>query len=294
MSMATTAAVLSSTCGKKTKNNKSQFRYCLNTSTISGQKPGVLKSIDIAAEAGYDGIELWIRDIKTYLKSGRTLTSLKQHIDSHGIQVESAIGFAPWMTGGKPGFDQMKEEMEIMAALGCRRIAAPPAGVPGDPPLDFFMAGEKYAQLLELGRQTGVMPQLEFWGASKAMWHLGQVLMVAAAANDPDVRLLPDVYHLFRGGSDFNGLKMLNGQMIEIFHMNDYPGDIPREKQNDSDRVYPGDGVAPLKEILTSLKNMGEEKVLSLELFNKTYWQQDALTVAKTGLAKMKCAVSLV
>jgi len=27
---------------------------------------------------------------------------------------------------------------------------------------------------------------------------------------------------------------------------------------------------------------------LSLELFNKTYWKQDALQVAKTGLQKMK------
>ncbi|GAI21959.1 unnamed protein product, partial [marine sediment metagenome] len=32
--------------------------------------------------------------------------------------------------------------------------------------------------------------------------------------------------------------------------------------------------------------------VLSLELFNPTYWKQDPLTVAKTGLAKMKTAVN--
>jgi hypothetical protein len=32
--------------------------------------------------------------------------------------------------------------------------------------------------------------------------------------------------------------------------------------------------------------------VLSLELFNPTYWKQDPLTVAKAGLAKMKAAVN--
>jgi len=37
---------------------------------------------------------------------------------------------------------------------------------------------------------------------------------------------------------------------------------------------------------------MGGTKVLSLELFNETYWKQDALQVAKTGLQKMKLLVN--
>ena len=39
------------------------FRYCLNTSTIRGQKLGFIREIEIAAQAGYDGIEPWIRTI---------------------------------------------------------------------------------------------------------------------------------------------------------------------------------------------------------------------------------------
>ena len=37
---------------------------------------------------------------------------------------------------------------------------------------------------------------------------------------------------------------------------------------------------------------MGGVKVLSLELFNKTYWAQDAMLVASTGLQKMKALVN--
>ncbi|MEA3460443.1 MAG: sugar phosphate isomerase/epimerase family protein [Bacteroidota bacterium] len=264
------------------------FRYCLNTSTISGKNPGLLQYIEIASTAGYDGIEVWVRDVEEALKAGHTLTSLKQFIDDHGIQVESAIGFAPWMTGGEAGIIQMEREMQMLAAIGCKRIAAPPAGVPADKPLDLFAVGEKYSELLKLGRLTGVMPQLEFWGSSPALWHLGQVLMIAAVADDPDVKILPDVYHMFRGGSGFNALKMLNGKLIDLFHMNDYPDNKPREDQVDADRVYPGDGAAPMHQILTDLKNMGGEKVLSLELFNRSYWEEDPLSVARIGLAKMK------
>ena len=272
-------------------NVPSKFRYCLNTSTISGQNPGLLKYIEIASQAGYDGIEVWVRDVEEALNAGHSLTSLKVFIEDHGISVESAIGFAPWMTDGEAGFIQMEKEMQMLAAIGCRRIAAPPAGVPADKALDLFAVGEKYNRLLDLGRLTGVMPQLEFWGSSPVLWHLGQVLMIAAVADDPDVKILPDVYHMFRGGTGFDALKMLNGSLIDIFHMNDYPENKPREQQDDADRVYPGDGAAPMSQILTALNNMGGEKVLSLELFNRSYWEEDPNLVAERGLAKMKSLV---
>lgn len=269
---------------------ETQFSFCLNTSTIMGQKPGLKGYLDIAARAGYDGVELWIRDIQEYISSGNSLAELKKYISDSGLRFENAIGFAPWMViddeKRKAGFQQMENEMELLAELGCTRIAAPAAGV--NAPLDLFKAGERYKSLLDLGRKTGVMPQLEFWGAFPYFHHLGQVLMVAAVADDPDARILPDVYHLFRGGSGYDGLKMLNGNLIEIFHMNDFVDTIPRDKQEDKDRVYPGDGAAPMKQIIADLKAIGGNKVLSLELFNPNYWKEDALSVAKMGLDKMK------
>ena len=274
---------------------KSSFSYCLNTSTIRGQNPGILKYIEIASKAGYDGIELWLGDIHAFLKEGNAASKLRKHLEDHQLKLENAIGFAPWMAEEEAtkqkGFAQMKEEMEILAELGGKRIAAP--GIGANAPVDLFRAGQSYKELLDLGRSTGVMPQLEFWGAFDPFHHLGQTLMVAAVANDPDARLLPDVYHLFRGGSGFEGLKMLNGRSVETFHLNDFPGNIPREKQEDKDRVYPGDGVAPMGEIINTLYDMGGPKVLSLELFNPSYWKEDPLTVAQTGLKKMKEQVAI-
>jgi 2-keto-myo-inositol isomerase len=275
----------------KESASASKFRYCLNTSTISGQELDLIRYIDIASAAGYDGIEVWVRDVEAALEAGHSLSMLKKYLDDRQIKVENAIGFAPWMAEGEAGFVQMEQEMHLLAGIGCPRIAAPPAGVPADKELDLFATGEKYKKLLRLGRETGVMPQLEFWGSSPVLWHLGQVLMIAAVADDPDARILPDVYHMFRGDSGFNALQMLNGDLIEVFHMNDYPASKAREEQGDSDRVYPGDGSAPFHLILDNLKNMGGEKVLSLELFNRTYWEEDPLQVARTGLLKMKSLV---
>ena len=261
-----------------------------------GQKPGLLHSIEIASEAGYDGMELWVNDIKDYLSKGNSIQSLAAFIKAKGLIVEDAISFTTWMVDDdakrKEGLAELEDEMKIMAALGCRRIAAPPAGVEKDEPIDFQKAGNRYREILALGRKYNVMPLLEFWGASGTLYNLSQALAIAAAANDADARILPDVYHLFRGGSGFNGLKLINGKVIDIIHMNDYPAGKPVNEQTDSDRVYPGDGAAPLKQILRDLQAMGGTKILSLELFNETYWAQDALLVAKTGLQKMKKLVT--
>lgn len=267
-----------------------EIQFSLNTSTLRGQKLNLPQMIEVASKSGYDGIELWISEMDSYLASGKSLASLKKLFSDAGIEAFNAIGFATWMAQdaekSKAGFAQMEKEMNMLAQIGCERIAAPAIGATD--PVDFMEAGEKYAALLELGRKTGVMPQLEFWGAYKPFHHIGQALAVAAAANDADARLLPDVYHLFRGGSDFNCLDLIDGKAIEVMHLNDFSDELPREQQEDKHRIYPGDGVAPFDQISKRLKEMGGTKIVSLELFNETYYAQDAELVAKTGLAKMK------
>ena len=283
-------------CSGESRNQGAHFSYCLNTSTIRGQNLGLVKTIEVAAEAGYDSLELWVRDIRAYLNQGNTLPELRNIMQSNSLVVENAIAFPTWMVDDpeqrERAFIEMEKDMDLLAMLECNRIAAPPAGVREE--VNCLVVGERYRRLIDLGRKTGVMPHLEFWGGSRSLYNMGQSLYIAAAADDPDVHILPDVYHLFRGGSGFNSLKFLSGNLVEIFHMNDYPGDIPREEQNDSHRVYPGDGVSPMEDIILSLDQMGGTKILSLELFNPEYWTHDAYEVASTGLQRMKNLVNSV
>ena len=50
--------------------------------------------------------------------------------------------------------------------------------------------------------------------------------------------------------------------------------------------------MAPLTDILRALSALGGQTVLSLELFNRKYWEMDALEITRAGLEKMKSAVS--
>jgi sugar phosphate isomerase/epimerase len=61
---------------------------------------------------------------------------------------------------------------------------------------------------------------------------------------------------------------------------------------DDSDRVYPGDGVAPLPELLRTLQKIRFEGFLSVELFNPQYWQQPAAMVAREAVEKTRSVVN--
>lgn len=265
-----------------------KFTYCLNTSTISGCGDySVVDYIKIAGEAGYDGIELWMGDIQKYLEQGGAKTDITSALEAQDLLFENTIGFAPWLSG-EAGLEKMQQDMELLAELDAKRIAAPPVGHDGKQALDLFELGKQYKKLLELGRETGVRPQLEFWGSSDIFWHLGQAMMVMTVTADAEARLLPDIYHLFRGDSDFGALSLLDPVYIDLFHLNDFPGNKPRTEYTDADRVFPGDGVGPIREVLNYLAKAPTKKVLSLELFNRSYWQLPALEVAEEGLEKMK------
>jgi len=272
------------------------FRYCLNTSTIRGEagRP-IEESIAIAGRAGYTGIEPWIREIDDYVARGGSLAELAQRIRDAGLVVESAIAFPEWIVDDDArrarGMEEARRCMEIVAALGGRRIAAPPAGATDVSDLEPQRIAERYRALLELGERMGVIPMLEVWGFSRTLGRLAPAAAAAIDAGHPAACLLTDVYHLYRGGSDFEGLRLLHGAALPAMHMNDYPAEPPRTQLNDGHRVYPGDGVAPLTRILRILRDIGFTGALSLELFNRSYWQQDPNSVARTGLEKMRAAV---
>ncbi|MEZ6059026.1 MAG: sugar phosphate isomerase/epimerase family protein [Planctomycetaceae bacterium] len=274
-----------------------EFSYCLNTATIRGQELGIEQEVRVTAEAGYNAIEPWIGSLRKFVESGGVLKDLRSLISDSGLTVESAIGFAQWIADDEAarmkGLDEARRDMEMLREIGGTRIAAPPVGAHNDgPKLDLMVVADRYRALLEIGDETGVVPQLEVWGFSRNLSRLGESVAVCVEAGHPKACLLPDVYHIFKGGSDFAGLSLLSDSAIQVFHMNDYPSEPSRQEMNDSHRVFPGDGVAPLADILNMIGGHGRKVVLSLELFNRDYWQRDALEVAKTGLQKMQSAVA--
>jgi 2-keto-myo-inositol isomerase len=273
------------------------FGYCLNTSTIRGAGLPIDRELEIAAEAGFRAVEPWIEEIEAFVNGGGTTGELRRRFDDLGLRVGGAVGFAEWIVedGSRRavGLERMKRDMDLVAEIGGRFIAAPPIGAhqadQARPSLDQVV--ERYAAILELGTRTGVTPALELWGASRTLSRLGEVVYVAAETADLGACLLLDSYHLYKGGSGFGDLRLLQGSALPILHINDYPASPARAEIDDSHRVYPGDGVAPLGDLMRTLDAIGFRGFLSVELFNAEYWRQPPEQVARLAFEKTRDVV---
>ena len=272
--------------------------FSLNTSTIRGQALSVPDQIGVAADAGYEGIEPWIRDVRAFVDGGGKVSDLKRQLDERGLRVVSAIGFAKWIVDDSvtraEGLDEARRDMELVRALGGDHIAAPPIGAhqPGLDQPSLPVIADRYRALCEVGEEVGVYPQLELWGFSPTLHTLGELAYVATAAAHDRACVLPDFYHIYKGGNDFRSLSMIEASKMHCFHINDYPAEPSLETIADKDRVFPGDGVCDLTTIIAELIGHGFTGVFSLELFNPDYWKRDALEVATEGLQKSRRVVA--
>ena len=160
------------------------FRYCLNTGTISGQKLSLVDELKTASKAGFDSVEPWMREIHEYRKANGSLKPL----------------------------DEVRRDMEALAELGGKRLACPPVGAT-EKPIDLSRFQERYEAVLKLGDEFGVQPLLELWGFSANLSKIEDVLKIAATAAHPKAAVLLDVYHIYKGGGNYEAMRLLSQQV---------------------------------------------------------------------------------
>lgn len=266
------------------------FKTALNTSTLFPFKLDVIEQVRIAANAGYDGIELWMKDIEAYLENSGTVENLKKELNKHNVEFVNVIAFFEWTDKDaevqERAFKQAKKEMELVASLGCKMIAAPPFGNVETVTLEEM--AKSFERLVRMGREIGVEPILEFWGGAKKLSTLKEARHILDEIHINHAKMLVDPFHMYIGGSDLANIKELTGEKIGVFHVNDYPNTPAREELTDADRVFPGEGIFPNDEVAQMLNDIDYNGYLSLELFIEDYKELDALEVAKHGLQTLK------
>jgi sugar phosphate isomerase/epimerase len=268
-----------------------KFKLCLNTSTIRPVK-SIVEKIQIAIESGFEGIELWHDDLTAYEKQAGSLDNIKKLLDDNKLEVVTTIALHGWVSSTGNEYERALEDartkMKQAAAVGARYIIASP---PREVVSDMDEAAKRYRNLLELGREFGVKPAMEFLGFVEGINQINDAWEIVTKADHPDSTIVLDSFHIYRGGSDINDMKKISGDKIAIFHINDAPRTPTREKQTDADRVYPGDGILPLSEMVQNLRDVGYSGHISLELFNPKYWEQNPKKVVREGLDKMEAVL---
>jgi 2-keto-myo-inositol isomerase len=270
-----------------TLKNELPFRISLNTSTLMAYQLPVDEQIKKVAATGFDGIELWMRDIRAFLDKGGSRSELKELLEGGNLKLENIIGFSAWCSDDaeerKKALEQLHKEMEITAGLGGSHIAAPVMGLKSLDPAKFGEYTERYLAILAIEAETGVVPIIEIWGAG-VLHKISDCARIVIATGHPKATMLLDFYHIYRGGNDWDTVDILNGGKLPVIHMNDYPAEPARELLIDGHRLLPGEGICPYDTVLPKLYEAGFRGGLSVELFNKGYWEtMDAETMLKNS-----------
>ena len=262
------------------------MKFCLNTSTIKPQP--LLCKIELAAEAGYDGIELWINDIYEHIGRGGEVGEVERALADHGLIVPSVIAIRQW--GDQDGWEYqlVKDEAKRRFALGAR-LGAP--FIVATPPLELERQDhlpERYRDLLKIGREEGIRPTFEYISFFKSVYNLSDAWRIVQETDDDDSTIILAAFHNWNSKSTIADLEAIPLEKISHYHIDDADPSIPATEQRDPDRVMIGEGQIDLASEIALLKAKGYDRTMSLELFNTKLWKRRPLEVIAIGLDRMK------
>jgi sugar phosphate isomerase/epimerase len=227
------------------------------------------------AKAGVRAVEVDIAKVREFAQT-ESLATAKRLLDDLGLKPVSSsnhLGFvdAAQLDTGNAGLEALKGKLEIVQAIGGDRIVCPSTSS-GNKTLDDFKRGaDNMIKGGELAKTYGVSLMLEFAKTSTLAGSLASALKIVREANHPNVRIMMDTFHFWAGLSKLEDLDLLRDGELAHLHFEDIPADPPREMLNSQrDRVFPGEGAAPLRRIVEILKRKGYSGPASLELFQNT------------------------
>jgi 2-keto-myo-inositol isomerase len=262
------------------------FKTGLNTSTLIPFNLDIAEQVEVCRRAGYDGIELWLRDIDSYVKSGGDLDDIRKQTQDWGLSVFNGIAFIKYADRDpavrRADLEKAKKEMDILKKIGCSAMAAPPFGDTEGVSTEEYT--EYFGELYKIGMEIGVEPYLELWGHRGNIRTIKKAWTILEKGDVENGKMLLDPIHIYKGGGDFRDIAGLSSAAIGTVHVNDFPLSMGRTELADTDRCFPGDGEADLNLFKEMISETGYRGFLSLELFVQDYGLKTAADVASYGL----------
>lgn len=272
------------------------MRLAINGATT--MKADLKTDIEAASQAGFEFIEIWAQKLRKFLVEHSTADLLelltKNNLKPYSINSIEHITFRT-----QEDYEKIKAEThelsEIAKKINCPYIVV----VPGKKPEGVTLAEivEESAKVLnelaDIAESHGVSLAFEFLGqADCSVQTLSLCNKIIERVGRKSVGNVLDTFHFYAGDSKFEDIDSLSADKLFIFHINDAE-DLPKDELTDAHRLYPGQGILPIKEIKTRLDKIGYDKVASIEIFRPEYWEQDPFEVAKIAKLSAQKALGL-
>src|SRR5258708_6027567 len=253
------------------------------------QTANLATDIRIAGQAGYEVIELRdgkldqflakgsLDDVRRMLREARVAAWTINAIDRVGVDGEAGTARAGARCRGVSRY---------APAIECPWVLVVPG--PTDGRTDAQVTSDTVATLRKMAdaaAEFGISVAFEFMGFPwAAVRDVAGAWAIVQEANRPNLGIIVDTTHFYAGGSTLESIGEVDPERLVVLHINDVE-DVAKPDITDGPRLYPGEGVLPLQDILGAVHATGWDGVLSVGLFRDEYWKQGPPSVARAGKA---------
>jgi 4-hydroxyphenylpyruvate dioxygenase len=263
-------------------------RLALHTWTLDTTP--LAETLRVARETGWSAIELRRLDFTRAAEAGQGAEAVLELVRASSLPVACVGVEFGWMwSRGEERARLLRvfaEQCARAASLGCGLVMSPSDRATG--PL-----AEAAASVREVGdvaAERGLRLALEANSQAAQINTLDRLRELIALAGHPRCGLLFDTYHFQRSGGMLPALEDVAGDEIFYVQFSDVPAH-GLEPGKVLDRLPPGRGVVPFKDIFRLLAAKGYAGPLSYEAPNTTAWARNPADVAREALAATRAVL---
>jgi 4-hydroxyphenylpyruvate dioxygenase len=234
------------------------------------------------ARAGIRAVEPDLGKVREFAEK-ESPARARQLLDDLGLQAVSCSNqlfleeSGPRRAGA---IEDLKWKVELAEVIGADRMVAPSAASEPHTVADYPQVIANLREAAEIARPHNVTLMVEHTRLSTLINNLRTALTVVREADHPNLRVMLDTFHFWSGMSKFEDLELLREGELHHLHFEDIPAEPPLEMFGQQSRVFPGEGIAPLRRIVEALQRKGYSGPASLELFDPKVQATDPYAVA--------------
>lgn len=250
---------------------------------------GVLADkLGAAAEAGFDGVELFDNDL---ISSPLSPREVARRCADLGLAIDL---FQPVrdVEGVPPErfpavLHRLRVKLAVMSELGTSTLLAC-SNVAADAVDDLDLTAEQLRAVGELAASYGVTVAFEALAWGRHIDRVGRAWEAVVRADHPAVTLAVDTFHVLARGDDGSALADVPGDRIGFLQV----ADAPLLEMNVLEwsrhfRCFPGEGTLDVTGVVAATLDAGYRGPVSLEVFSDLVREADPRATARDGMRSL-------
>ncbi|WP_372841210.1 bifunctional sugar phosphate isomerase/epimerase/4-hydroxyphenylpyruvate dioxygenase family protein [Phaeovulum sp.] len=253
-------------------------------SSLSFSDP-LAEKIRAAAEAGFEGIEIFREDIVGFDGTPEDIAALARN---SGIAITSLQSLRDWEASPEDRSTwcdtQAARFLDLAARLGAPLLVVC-ANTRADALADPARAAADLARLADMAAARGLKLGYEALVTSTHVKTYADAWEIVQRAARPNLGLVVNAIHTFAADAGLAGLAQIDMERVFLVHLADAPTTrIDPRLMTESFRLLPGQGNLPVAELYADLLARGYAGPMSMEIFNDQLRALEPALIARDAM----------